>query len=360
MFSEAARSPTCSEMSLPEASGQVPKEEPDARLRHLFRENRRTGRCHPLFELTKAHRLSCSGGSPTRAALPSYPPAGDILVSLDPARVQQQVANLPHLPQAALRALQTLRREDASLEDVATELGCDASLTARVLRLANSPFYGVAGRVATTRDVIQVLGKWTLQSVLALAAVATQFADSRSRMFSVPAFWRHTLATAILARGLAEEADLDEEQAFVAGLLHNIGLLAMSVHFPEFLDALIARAHAEDASIAAVERSLQLTTHAQLGGWIAAHWHFPTSIATVIQKHDGPSGSTGEVDPLVACVHVANAMAHALDVAEIDDESVPGVDIAAWQAVAPTEAACLDLMTQAQQGVQALCAALSL
>jgi putative nucleotidyltransferase with HDIG domain len=326
------------------------------RLQMLFRTSLQAGRVHPLWRLMQSRACqpltAAAGLVPARVTAPPE--------KLLPDLVRRRVGELPPLPKAAMRALQTLRREDASLEQVAVDLGCDASLTARILRLANSPFYGVAGRVSSARDAAQVLGRRTLESMLTLAAVAGQFDGQRSQGFDASAFWRHALASAIAARGLARAAGVDQDQAFVAALLHDIGLLAMSVYFPQALDALIAQARADDVELCVVERAHGLTAHADVGAWIAAHWHFPAPVVQAIASHHAPAALPVADAGLAACVHVANAIAHALDVANLAHELVPMIDSAAWQRVALSDEGFRQLFDETESGVRALCAALAL
>lgn len=335
-----------------EAAAPSPPEA--TRLQHLFRTSLRDGRVHPLLRVMQLHRPHSPACNATPASPSAVGPATP--KSLAPDQVRLRVAELPHFPKAALRALQTLRREDASLEDVAADMSCDASLTALVLRLANSPFYGVPGRVASARDAAQVLGRRTLESVLTLAAVASQFSGPRSKAFDASAFWRHALASAIAARALARAAGLDEDQAFVAGLLHDIGLLAMSVYFPDDLDALILRSRSDDVELCTVERQHALTSHAEVGAWIAAHWRFPATVEHAIAAHHAPPAESG----IATCVHVANAIGHALDLAGLEHELVPMVEPAVWQRVALPDEAFGRLLDETESGVQALCAALTL
>lgn len=333
-----------------------------SRPQHLFRGSRQSGRVHPLWRLMLMRSAQSPGSADGPASAPTPTPSvpAATLDKLSAAEVRQRVAELPPLPEAAMRALRTLQREQTSLQEVAVELECDASLTARILRLANSPFYGVAGRISSARDAVQLLGRRTLESMLTLAALTGQLQGPRSLSFDSAAFWRHAVATAIVSRRLARGVGADESQAFVAGLLHDIGLLAMSVYFPQSLDALLGQARAADLDLYATERQHDLTPHADVGAWIAAHWNFPAAVVQAIAVHHSPGAPAAGVDNLSACVHVANAVAHALDVAKLAHELVPSIDPLAWQRVALTDEDFLSLFAETEAGVQALCAALAL
>lgn len=347
----SAASPTtqADSASSPQGSAAV------SRVHHLFRATSRAGKVHPLQRIMLLYRTGYANAVPGHDVVPP-PGEASILRSLDATQVRRCVAELPPLPKAALRALQTVRKDDVSLETVAATLDCDASLTARVLRLANSPFYGVPGRVVTARAAAQVLGRRTLESLLTLASMAGQLDKPRARCFDTPAYWRHSLATAIAARALAKEAGLDEDQTFVAGLLHDIGLLAMSVYFPDELDALLTAARDSDVTLCTIEQQQNLTSHALVGSWIATHWNFPADVAQAIAAHHAPQ----DAGAIAICIHVASAIGHALDLANLDHELVPEVDPAAWAAVAPNDDVLCSVFAQTEEGVTALCAALAL
>ncbi|MDE2396734.1 MAG: HDOD domain-containing protein [Burkholderiales bacterium] len=341
------------------AAGITPAAPGAARLDRLFRNSRRAGRLNPLRRLIE-RRPGAAAAAPAPAQAPALAVEESAVapLRLEPDEVRRRVAELPPLPQAALRALATLRSEEATLASVAVELACDASLTARVLRLANSPFYGVSNRVVSTRDAVQLVGRRTLESMLTLAAVASQFEAGPSPAFDPGSFWRHALGSAIAARGLARGHGIDEDQAFVAGLLHNIGLLAMRAYFPQALESLVLHARARDLEISAVEAELGMTPHAEVGAWIAAHWNFPPAVTRAIACHHQPARAAPADAGLTACVHVANAIVHALDLARLPDDMVPLVDVAAWQRVVLPDPVFASLFDEVEVGVDSLAAAL--
>lgn len=330
------------------------------RVRYLFRSSITAGRPHPLLRFVQRYRRETPMG-PSFAqprALPAVPVAAPVGVT--PLAVRQALGKLPHLPEAAVRALQCIRVETSSLERVASEIGCDVSLAAAVLRLANSPFYGVPRRVSTLREAIQVLGRRSVESLLVVAAVTRPFDEGASQSFDARAFWRRSFACSVAARSLAESAGCEADQAFIAALLQDLGQLAMSVYFPRELDALFDAARRRDAELCTVEQTLGVAGHAEVGAWIAAHWGFPTVVVQAIEYHHRPSLAPPEDRALCACLHVADAVAHALDVGGTDDELVPFVDPGAWMSVAPSDEAMLRILGEADRGSRTLCEALSL
>lgn len=273
--------------------------------------------------------------------------------ALDPDRLRHQVGQLPALPQAVLKVLAILRRDDASAEECAAQIAPDQAMTARTLRLANSAFYGVPGRVATIRDAIHMLGRRTLGALLTTAAVSAQFDRCLCPGFDFAAFWRHALGTAIAAQALARELDADDDLAFTAGLLHDIGRLALATYFPAQLGAAMARARSDDGPLLGAEQATLGTDHASIGALIASHWNFPAAVIDAITQHHAPADTA--TASLADLVQVADAIAHALDLNADHDEMVPEIDAAGWARLGLTPAQCLQVFERTEAGVAALC-----
>lgn len=282
----------------------------------------------------------------------------EAVAPIDAEQLRQRVRDLPALPQATLEALAALRDDDASSAHCADMIGRDQALAARTLRLANSAFYGVSGRVGSVRDAVNLLGRRTLCSVLTLASVSQQFSPEDCPPFDFAGFWRHAVATGLVARALAREHHFDEDQAFTAGLLHDVGRLALATHFPQASAAAMRRASGLDAALHEIEHSLLGTDHLTVGAQVAAQWRFPADVVRAIAQHHDPqeSGATSLAD----IVHVADAVAHALDLAGDAHEMVPQVQPASWDRVVPAPRLLLPIFADTEAGVAALCSALGL
>ncbi|NRF71820.1 HDOD domain-containing protein [Aquincola sp. S2] len=285
---------------------------------------------------------------------------------IDPGVLQQRVAALPALPKAALDALAALRDDDTSAEHCAAQIARDPALAARTLRLANSAFYGLAGRVGSVRDAVNMLGRRTLCSAITAAVVSDQIREVRCEGFDFAGFWRHAAGVAIAARAVARELQLDEEAAFTVGLLHDIGRLALAAYFPQQLAAVLRRARAEDLPPCELEEPLMHVDHAELGAAIIAQWRLPAAVVDAVRHHHRPplpASAKGASPPradLADVAHLADAVAHALDLSEAEDEAVPQVDLAAWGRLGLKPAQFHKIFQQTEQGVAALGQALGL
>lgn len=328
-----------------------------ARLQHLFRAARRDGRIHPLQHLVQAYRQvgPASGAAPIEPASPLPSPA-----PIDPTRLQQCLRGLPALPQAALQALGALRDEHSSAEQCAEAIGHDPSLTARTLRLANSAFYGVPGRVASLRDAVQVLGRRPLASLLTLATVAGSFDRCGGAAPGFAGFWRHSIGAALAARPIAQALGQDEDLAFTVGLLHDVGRLALATHFPAETAAALAHTRELDGGHADAEQRLLGTDHLAVGAQVATHWCFPADVVQALAGHHAPDPGSGWTASLADTVHLADAVAHALDLAADPHEVVPAIDAGSWDRLGPATRALPAIFGPTEAGVAELAELLGL
>lgn len=280
---------------------------------------------------------------------------------IDRALLAQQLRALPALPQAALDALAALREDGASSDHCSALIGRDQALAARVLRLANSAFYGVPGRVGSVRDAVHLLGRRTLATLLTAATLSEQFNARSCPTFAFDGFWCHSIAVALACRGLAQALRVDEEQAFTVGLLHDIGRLALAAQFPRQMDAALRRSQDADDRLTAIEREVLGVDHVEVGSRIAEHWRFPDAVVAAIAGHHAPPGDHGNGSAsLVDIVHVADALAHALDLAGDPDEAVPAIDPATWNRLALPTSTWLQVLADTDRDVAELGRALGL
>jgi len=327
------------------------------RLSRLFRHSMQAGQIHPLLQVMQ-RRAGVQGGF--RAApigAPLRPPA---LASarIDVNVLRQRIVQLPSLPQAVLEVMALLGNEEASTADIADRIEHDQALTARTLRIANSAFYGVPGRIGTIRNAIGILGLRTVGTLLTTAAVSAQFSSAKCPEFQFGVFWRHAIATALTARGLAQQLRMDEDTAFTAGLLHDIGRLALATQFPAETRQVLRCANEADLPMLEAERRVLDIDHLAVGVLIATHWHFPPIVVAAIEHHHAPG--PGSVPSIVDIVHVADAFAHGLDPSASPDEMVPPVELAAWGRLGLTVPQCLAILESTSAGVTGLCEALAL
>lgn len=278
---------------------------------------------------------------------------------LDRDTVLKGVRNLPSLPTVVVELLQSMDNDAADTRQLAAKLARDQALAAKVLRVANSSFYGLQGTVESISDAIVVLGMHGLRTLATAAAVTDVFAKkngSRDRGYDLRTFWRHNIAVGLFAKEIARQQHMNEGNAFAAGLLHDIGRLALASCFPRHLAAVAReRAASGDCWLFAERRVLGLD-HAEIGQLLTEHWRFPSLLSRAIGTHHAPD--IGQA-PLATLIHLADALGHRLDSLN-DGEQVPLAPLndAAWLAIGLDEAATPALVAVVEAQFESACEAL--
>ncbi|MDC8758789.1 HDOD domain-containing protein [Janthinobacterium fluminis] len=261
----------------------------------------------------------------------------DIVNSLD---------DLPSLPAVVMELLNSIDQDDVDISVLAKKVAHDQALTAKTLRLANSSLYGLQVKVTTIQQAITYLGFQTTRNLITAAAVTGCFPEGRCAGFDDKAFWRHSIATAACAKVLARQIRFNQDYAFTAGLLHDIGRLVLVSSFPErFAAALVHRA-AHDCTLREAERAVLGVDHVDAGLALAEHWNFSDTMRLAIGGHHDPEAPGAGF--LAAIIHVADAVVYALDLAQGADDLVPAVSTVAWGALGLDEAAYLHLFRETE------------
>jgi putative nucleotidyltransferase with HDIG domain len=252
---------------------------------------------------------------------------------LPPAPRRDQIAEkiraLPSLPSVAVDLLAGIEQEDIDIGQLARHISADQAIAARTLKVANSPFYGLQGRIHSIHEAIVVLGFRAVRSlVISTSAFSTLAALSPSGGYESRSFWRHSIGAAVVARHLALLSGRNPESAFTAGLLHDIGFLVLATCFPDFF-----RAHwggmARPVGWFESEPSEAAMLHAEAGSVLAAQWRLPASLVDAIALHHHADQAVGQ--PLTDLTHAADVLAHALELGGIEAEPTPELSDLVWR-----------------------------
>ena len=215
--------------------------------------------------------------------------------------------DLPTLPDVVARVMQIVSNPLTTAEDLNQVISLDQALTFKVLRLANSAYYGFPKEITTITQAVTILGFNTIRNLaLSVSVHKMLFVDRERSLFSYRDFWKHCVAVGVCARILARRVGYkSEENAFTAGLLHDIGKsLLERVDHASFLNA-IEKSRETKRSLWLVEQELLGVDHAAVGSRLAEIWNLPADLRLAIERQHEPAAS-GPPDPLVAAVHAAN------------------------------------------------------
>lgn len=268
----------------------------------------------------------------------------------------ERLRELPSLPQVVLDLQAALAREDISLDDIAEAVSHDQALAAKTLRIANCSFYGVPSRVVSIRQAIGILGLRSVSTLLVAAAVSERFPRIVCAGFDLGCYWRHSVAAALCAREIARLIRIDGDAAFTAGLLHDLGRLALASQLPQSLERAYALRSHSDCQMLVAERAELGTDHADIGAEVGTRWHFGAEIVDAMRLHHEPPAA--RTATLIDVVHVADNIAHALDLAQDPNEIVPPLDSAAWNRVGLTQSQCFAIFESTETELEGLCEAL--
>ena len=266
-----------------------------------------------------------------RSVLGSRPVTGAIEIDV----LVEEIADLQPLPPIAAQVLQLAEGETFSAHELAQAISSDPALTARVLRVANSAYYGFPRRITTIRDAVVLLGFRQIRSTLIATSVMRSMPSYEG--IDAAAFWRHSVTVGLLAEFGARIEGVHQDEAFTAGVLHNVGRLALDQARPrEFLRA---REHARDlrVSVHEAERALLGFTDAEVGEALARHWHFPTDLTAAIAHHADAPASIPPGAGLARLVARARAFAAAAGITDGVD-AAPGCSSRAVSPFAATVA----------------------
>jgi putative nucleotidyltransferase with HDIG domain len=275
---------------------------------------------------------------------------------LSPEQLAQGVQDLPSLPAVVMELLGSIEQESIDISVLAKKVSYDQALTAKTLRLANSSSFGLQVKVGTIQQAITFLGFQTTRNLITAAAVTGCFPNGLCPGFNDKGFWRHSIATAACARSLARRLRFNQDVAFTAGLLHDIGRLVLVTGHPRAYGEVLAWRASHDSSWLEAERAVLGVDHVEAGVALALHWNFSDTMRQAIAYHHAPE--TPGAGFLAAIVHVANAVVHALDLAFEPDELVPVLSSVAWDAMGLNEEAYLDLFRETEQQLEEMSAIL--
>lgn len=221
--------------------------------------------------------------------------------------------NLPSLPAVAVRVLEITRDESASMDDLAAIVQNDPAITARILKVVNSPLFGVARKVTSIRQAMNLLGRRAVQVMALSFSLVDVMRREEDSDFDYEGYWRTSLTSAVAGRLLARAARAKHgEDAFVAGLLSNVGQLAAVRCAPEAYKPVLAeRTASPDRALHDIERDFLGLTHAAMGRELLARWRLPEPLTQAVGAHhgDGLAWLPGEVGELARVVHAAALLA---------------------------------------------------
>ena len=233
------------------------------------------------------------------------------------------INEIPPLPTAVTDAIDLLNKEQVDFDKLQNCIAQDAGLSGRVLSVSNSAFYGMPSEVGSIKESCVILGTYTLRNIIIAAGMIGKFPADSGKNLNLSDLWYHSYGTAIAARILAYQCNVDPDKAFTAGLLHDFGKMVLDVYFNEQYQEVIKYRDSADCLLRDAEKHLLGFTHSRVGGMVASRWNLPQEIVDAIRGHHMEETN---ISPVVDLVHVADIVSRVLDIGDAGDSLIPEVD----------------------------------
>lgn len=241
----------------------------------------------------------------------------DLLKSESLKRLVAQIHTLPALPEAYRKLTTELQSPDASIANVGKIIESDAGMTAKMLQLVNSAFFGVRRRVSSAAQAAAFLGLDNIRSLVLMSGAFSQAERSKlPARFPADAMWHHSMAVGTCAQAICKAEKAGEQvakDAFTSGLLHDLGKLILAVVVRDQYTGVLDQVYNAGAPFKEAERSVLGCTHAEVGAYLLGIWGLPDSIVEAVAFHHAPSNCPVRSFCALTAVHAANAVQHEKD-----------------------------------------------
>ncbi len=235
----------------------------------------------------------------------------------------QQIPSLPTLYADVRREAES---PTSSLKTIGAIISKDMGMTAKILQLVNSAYFGLRAAVSTPEQAVNLLGLDTIQALVLSVHVFSQFAAARGSCFDMRRLWEASAETGMLARAIAkaEQAPvLVIDQAYTAGLLHDVGIMALMANVSDQYESILKTANDKNIPVWEVERQELGATHAEVGAYLLGLWGLSNPIVEAVAFHHRPSACAGERFSPLTAVHAANTLHQELNQETIEGPSSP-------------------------------------
>lgn len=226
-------------------------------------------------------------------------------------RLITQIPSLPSLPSLYMDLISELRSENSTTARVSEIMSRDMGMCAKLLQLANSAFFGLSQPVTNPSEAVLFLGVATVQSLVLSTQIFSLFEKVKITAFSFPDLWQHCWMTGMLAKKIAEsknQSNLDPQECFTAGLLHDIGKLVLATSMRQRYEQVMTKAQEQRQPVWKAECDAFGSSHGEVGAYLLGLWGLPDPIIEAVAFHHQPRYTAEAGFDVLSVVHLANAM----------------------------------------------------
>jgi len=272
-------------------------------------------------------------------------------------RIINLTEELPPMPQVASKAMEIMNDPESSMEELTAVLNEDQSLLAMIIKVSNSALYSSSQSISTLQGAVAKLGITIIHSLVLSAAASSLFPERDKEIDQLSTkLWHHSQACGLAARIIASTINYPApEEAFVGGLLHDIGRLAILIHYPEQYKEIDKKLGQSDSNHIALELQLLDFDHTSIGQLLAAKWHLPDLLQSCIEQHHAPLEASESCRQLTAIVALADYLSQNPQQEELSVAKT-GIILTVEEALGLDEAMLAQINSQVKEQFQHLAA----
>ncbi len=259
-------------------------------------------------------------------------------MSIEMQAMVKNAGTLISFPDVFLRVNDMVNDPKSTSGDIAKLISQDPGLTVRLLKVANSPFYGSSRQIETVARAVTLLGTAQIRDLVLATSTSQVFAKVTNEVIFIDDFWHHSIFCGLAAKRLATASGkVTTDFAFVAGLLHDVGQLVLFHEQPGQMRVALDMVSdpRNEMDMCQAEQAVFGFDHMQLGGALLRAWHLPERLQECVEFHHTP-GAAQKYPVEVALVHIANGVASYAAVRHVNDQAQPAIDADSWAVVGLT------------------------
>lgn len=242
-----------------------------------------------------------------------------------PKEIISNITELPTLPDVVAKVNELVNSSNASAGDINDVISRDIALSSKILKMVNSSFYGFPRRITSITHAVVILGFNTVRNLALSAFVFGTFKENKKIDFDYKKFWVHSISTGIVANNIAQMTGLsqsEKEDAFMAGLLHDVGKIVMCEFVSDKASKIVDIVKEKDCLFCEAEKEVVDFDHANLGGALLESWNLPISIVSFVNNHHSPA-EVEENSKMCSIIHLADIITRSLCLGNGGDEKIP-------------------------------------
>jgi HD-like signal output (HDOD) protein len=237
----------------------------------------------------------------------------EILSNESIKKILSQIESLPSMPSIYTEIMEEMHSDDPSIKKVGDIIAQDVSMTAKILQVVNSVFFGLARKISSTQQAVILLGLESIKALVLSVKIFAEFSQKKFSWFNIDTLFNHSMAVSKYSQTIVKKEKLEQEIinfSLMAGLLHDLGKLILATNFQKPYKQLLAEAQSSRHSLWDLEYEAFGTSHAEIGAYLMGLWNLENPIIEAIAFHHCPEKSMNRNMGLLTAVHMGDALAH--------------------------------------------------